>query len=487
MTSNRTRRAENLPARVPDIPSVVVARMQAHLREKDFPQRGLPATMQDFYARLHAAGLPPEMVTPEIYAVVGTSRSRLRVLLAGLRAFAPEVPLAPAAEATRRWDAWLNARYNAKPSKPRASPLQGLPIPDWPEAWQAALPALDRTVRPYGRPLRPLGQKTRAAVVSAVGLLAGSRTWATAHGVDVPDHPCADLFEAFERYLLLEREISFRTGGDYFERLQMFFLRAGLFNAEGLTALEEIVGALREAATDEMPRKRETLRAFRRRFQLGDILHRAVTLGEEADALPGHSTGALRRRQTAVAYALLVNAGDRQGDLRLARIGHEIVRTADGIWHHDLRQGKTGGRKEMEALWPGTCRLLDAHVLADRPAWQIGSRVLDLEGANLLTLSDTTLHKGFLNRRLEQDFQLEDEPNAKDEPKEKLSGHLIRTLIVDAIRRVRPDAMWAAQHMLGHAERTMHEVYRSEFAESEAIRRMDERLAEVESAPGGVW
>ena len=48
-------------------------------------------------------------------------------------------------------------------------------------------------------------------------------------------------------------------------------------------------------------------------------------------------------------------------------------------------------------------------------------------------------------------------------------------------------AMWAAQHMLGHADRTMQEVYRSDFAESEAVMRMDARLAEVESAPGGGW
>ena len=486
MTSRKPTRAETLPARVPDVPPVVVARMQAHLRERDFPARGCAAAMQDFYARLHAAGLPPELVTPEIFEAVGTSRSRLRALLAGLRTFAPEVPLAPAAEAARCWDAWLNARYNKKMSKPRASPLQGLPVTDWPEAWQAVLPALDRTVRPYGRPLRALKPKTRAAVVSAVGLLAAGRAWAAGHGVDVPDRPSADLFDAFERYLLLEREVSFRTAGDYFERLRMFFLRAGLFDRESFAALEEMVGACSEAATDETPRKRATLRAFRRRFQLGDVLHKAVALAQEADTLPGHSTGALRLRQTAVGYALLVNTGDRQGDLRLARIGHEIVRNADGTWHHCLRQGKTGGRKEMEALWAGTCRLLDAHVLADRPAWQIESRVADLEGANLLTLSDAILHEGFLNRRLEQDFQLEVESISQDKPTEKLSGHLIRTLIVDTIRRVRPDALWAAQHMLGHANRTMQEVYRTDFAESEAVKRMDERLAEVEAVHCGV-
>ena len=481
--SSRTRRADALPERLPDVPPVIVAGMQDHLRAQDFPARGMAAAMQDFYARLQAAGLPPELVTPEIYDAVGTSRSRLRALLAGLRAFAPEVPLAPAAEVTRRWDAWLNARYNAKPRKPRASQLNGLPVAEWPEAWQAALPALDRTARPYGNPLRPLKPKTRAAVVSAVGLLAVSRTWAEGQGVSCPDTPSPDLFEVFERYLLLEREVSYRTGSDYFERLRMFFLRAGLLDRDSLAALEEITGALTEAAGDEEPGKRATLHAFRRRFQLGDVLHRAMDAEAEASLLPAHTTAALRLRQTAVAYALLVNTGDRQGDLRHARIGHELIRDTDGIWRHDLRQGKTGGRKEMEALWPGTCALLDAHVLADRPAWRIEDRIAELEDMNLLTLSDAVLHRNFLHRRLEADFQLCDEPGA-DAPRAKLTGHLIRTLIVDAIRRSRPDALWAAQHMLGHTERTMQETYRTDFAETAAVQAMDRRLEEVENSNG---
>ena len=479
MTDARSRKVAALPARVPDLPPAVLARMQGHLREAEFPVRGLAAAMQDFFARLNAAGLSPELVTPDIYAAVGTSRSRLRALITGLRAFAPEVPLAPAAEATRRWDAWLNARYGAKPEKPRASPLQGLPVTAWPEAWQRAVPALDRSVRPYGYPLRPLGVKTRASVISAVGLLAASRDWAADQGVVVPDHPSAELFEAYERYLLLERNLSLRTAGDYCERLQLFFLRAGLFNEASLGALDDILGALREAASDETPGKQAVLRAFRQRFHLGDVLHKATALAAQAATLPGHSTAALRLRQTALSYAFLMNTGDRQGDLRLARIGQEIVRGPDGLWRHDLRQGKSGRRKEIETLWPGTSALLDAHLLADRPAWQIESRVVELDGLNLLTLSDADLHKGFLNRRLEKDFQLADASDDQDSP--RLTGHLLRTLIVDAIRRTRPDALWAAQYMLGHAERTMQEVYRSDFRESEAVMRMDAILARIEA------
>lgn len=211
-------------------------------------------------------------------------------------------------------------------------------------------------------------------------------------------------------------------------------------------------------------------------------MHRATALAAQEAALPGHSVEALRLRQTALSYAFLVNTGNRQGDLRLARIGQEIIRGPDGLWRHDLRQAKSGRRKEMETLWPGTCALPDAHLLADRQAWQIERRVADLDGVNLLTLSDAVVHKSFLNRRLEEDFRLAAAPEDTDAP--KLTGHLIRTLIVDGIRRARPDAQWAAQHLLGHAERTMREIYRNDFRESEAVLRMDETLARIEAAAG---
>jgi len=161
-----------------------------------------------------------------------------------------------------------------------------------------------------------------------------------------------------------------------------------------------------------------------------------------------------------------VNAGDRQGDLRTFRIGIDIVRDPSGFWHHGIRQGKTQNKKEIGLLWPGTCALIDAHVLADRPDWSINQRVEELYGANLLTLTQAVLNKGFINRRLEADFNIH--------------GHLVRTLITDLIRRERPDALWASREMLGHTDRFMQEIYRSDFAESGAIRALDQLYAEYE-------
>jgi len=471
MNSSRARRAAALADRMPEAPADVLARMQAYLRVQDFPMRGMPAALQDFYARLHAAGLPPDLVTEEIFDAVATSRSRLRALLRGLRMFAPDVPLALAAPVTRRWDAWLNARYNRKPRKMAHSCRVGLAPEDWPDAWFAALPALDRTVRPYREPLRRLAPKTREVVVSAVGLLAAARIWAAERDVAIGTVPSADLLEAFLHYILIERKVSFRTAANYFERLRMFFLRAGLFEKNGFASISDLIGALSEEATDRDPGKWRKLREFRKTFSLADLLHKAVAAEKKAAERPAHTAAALRLRQKAVAYALLVNTADRQGDLREFRIGIDITRKPDGLWLHAIRQSKTHRAKELGPLWPGTSRLIDVHLLADRPAWMIAQRARDLEGANLLTLGDQVVHKGFINSRLHEDF--------------KIHGHLVRTLLTDLVRRERPDARWAAQHMLGHTDRNMQETYRSDFAESGAIRAMDRCIAEVAEAGQG--
>ena len=493
---DRNARADALGRRMPSAPPQVVARMQAHLRHEDLG-RGMVAAMEDFYARLAAAGLPPARATPEIFAAVGSSRSRLRTLLKGLVMFDPYTPLAPASTATKDWDRWLNARYNSKPQRRRRSRRVAALPEVWPAEWREAIPALDRTVRAYGRVMRPLARKTRDTTLQAVGMLVSGTAWAVARDVDLPADLSPDLVEAFYRYLSLERCVAPGTVVDYLERLQMFFLRGKLLDSETDAVISELIALHSDLAGDIEPAKRAVLRAFRQSFDLGDVLRAAATAGEKARALPGHTTAALRLRQKGVAYALLVNTADRQGDLRTARIGREFVRGADGLWRHDIRQKKGGRRKELEALWPITCALLDDHLLGDRPVWLMEARLDELDGANLLTLSEENiLNRGFLNSRLSMDFPVtvpsteEEQPEetsdgeAKDgadnrERQRHLSGHLIRTLITDAIRRTRCDAVWAAQQLLGHSDRYMHETYRSDFDEAGAVGAMAEELDRI--------
>lgn len=465
MPKDRDARAADLVRRLPSAPTAVVARMQAHLKERDFPVRGLVAVMEDFYAALATAGSPPEEVTAGIFEGVATSRSRLRALLWGLAAFDPTVPLAPAASVTQAWDRWLNARYNQKPRKPRLSTRIAASPEDWPDSWQQILPTLDRTVRPHGEALRPPAPRTREAIIQAVGMLATARIWARERDVDLPEHPSADLIEAFNRYLANERAVSPVTIVSYLERVRMLFLRGGLLDSETDAEISELIGLNTELATEQDPAKRRIMTAFRRQFSIGILLHQAVAAAEAARALPGCRTEALRLRQKSVAYGLLLNTADRQGDLRHLRIGVDLLRDASGVWRHDLRQSKTSVKKPLGPLWPVTCALIDAHLLADRPVWQVEARYAELQGCNLLTLSETALGETFINRRLAVDLALS-LPNAQ------ISGHLVRTLVTDAIRRARPDAAWAAQQMLGHSDRWMQETYRSDFVEAGAVHGM---------------
>jgi integrase len=86
---------------------------------------------------------------------------------------------------------------------------------------------------------------------------------------------------------------------------------------------------------------------------------------------------------------------------------------------------------------------------------------------NLLTLEKNVLKAGFINRRLKEDFGIH--------------GHLVRTPLTDLVRRELPDARWAAQHMLGHSDRNMQEIYRSDIAESGAVLAMHQRIGEVQA------
>tara|TARA_R100000935_G_scaffold46421_2_gene69796 strand:+ start:779 stop:1087 length:309 start_codon:yes stop_codon:yes gene_type:complete len=101
------------------------------------------------------------------------------------------------------------------------------------------------------------------------------------------------LFEAFLRFLIEERDVSFRTAANYCEGLRLFFLRAGMLDRDSLAALANPTGALAEEATDTDPGKRTKLRTFRKSFTLADTLHMAMAAAKQAVALPGHTTAAM--------------------------------------------------------------------------------------------------------------------------------------------------------------------------------------------------
>lgn len=449
------------------VPAVVQGRLSTAFLEADLTPRGMPKALKRFYAHLEAVGRTPEQVIAEDFESLSSSRSAHRTLLTALRKFAPEVPLAAARSTSQRWDRWLNDRYNQKPKKLRKSTRVALVPEDWHEVWQSVIPALDRVVRVNGRRCRKLSPKTRNSVIQAVGMLAAARIWAQERGVDLDASCSAELFEAFTRFMLLEREASTRTAADYLERIRMFAARGGLLTVPANIAMSELIGALRDEAAEEEPTKRAKVRDFRSRFTLADVLTRALSLTVEADMAPDGSAEAERKRRIALILALLVNTGDRQGDLSRLAIGEHVTRSEDGLWSIEVRQAKTGRMKDLGALWPLTGALIDAHVLGGRPKGQIEDQVRAFTSCNLLTLSSEPFHTYYSAQVLREEFGI--------------SGHLVRTLITDLLRNERPDAAWAAQEMLGHSNKWMQNAYRTEFKVTASVKQWQALLYRMTS------
>lgn len=364
---------------------------------------------------------------------MGTTRTRLRTLLWSLATFCPEAPLAAASEVIKEWDRWLNSRYNAKPTKTRNSCRVAVLPEEWPEVWRAGIPNLDRSMRVGEIRYRRLSPKGRASVIQAVGMMAAARDWAATKDVSLGEAINEDLIEVFARFLLSGREhracgsdgtpgrgVTPRSAADYLERVRAYVTRSRLIDETGYTTLAEIIGALREEATETDPGKREKVRAFRRKSTLADVVLHAIALAGEAEAFPGHSEAAARRRRDAVVLALLVNTGDRQGDLSRHRIGIDLVRNADGLWETAFRQAKSGRLKDNGSLWRITSQMIDTHILGDRPEWVLPDRLSELHGMNLVSLRSEGLGLYYPSRVLRGAFGI--------------SGHLVRTLIVDAIR-----------------------------------------------------
>lgn len=439
------------------VPAIVQDRLSTAFLEADLTPRGMPKALTRFYAHLETAGRTSEQVATEDFETLSSSRTAHRTLLTALRKFAPEVPLAAARPTSQRWDHWLNSRYNQKPKRPKKSSRIALIPEDWPMTWQSAIPMLDKVVRVDGQRFRKLASKTRDSVIQAVGMLGAARIWARERGVDMDASCSAELFEAFTRFMLLEREVSARTAADYLERIRMFAVRGGLLTVPASVAMSELIGALRDEAAEEEPTKRAKVRSFRERFTLADVLSRALELSVEADVAPDGSAEAERKRRNALILALLVNTGDRQGDLSHLAIGEHVTRAEDGLWSIRVRQAKTRRMKDLGVLWPLTSALIDAHILAGRPTWQIKDQVRVFTGRNLLSLSAEPFHTYYPAQMLREEFSI--------------SGHLVRTLITDLLRNERPDAAWAAQELLGHSNQWMQATYQSDFRATASIQK----------------
>lgn len=464
-TKSRNVRIATLVARMPSVPIAVAQAAATACVDGTFKGRGAPMALERFYGYLLAVGRAPAQVRCEDYEAVTTSRTGLMTLMRALAQFDPSVPLAPARPLRKNWDRWLNARYGSKAISPRKSTRIALLPRDWPEAWQRSEALLDQRVRVGRVRYRPLASKSRDSMEQAVGMLAAARLWAAEKGVHLSEGMSGELAEAFLRFLLRPTEadgtardvMTMRSASDYFQRVILFARRAQLFEPGAEVVFKEIHTALVSEASDETPSKHAKVRRFLTEHGLSDLLHAALRCMQDASDLPGHSAAAARLRRRAVVFALLVNGADRQGDLSEFRIGREVERDADGLWHATFRQSKTHRHKDLGPYWPVTSRIIDMHLLADRPDFCLPDRIGELEGQNLLGLEDDPFGTYHASALLREEFGI--------------SGHLVRTLITDLIRVHRPDAAWAAKEMLGHSSEWMQSTYRTDFRETAALDR----------------
>jgi hypothetical protein len=471
-TKSRAKRAEEMRARMPSVPGIVVDRMVEAFMESDFKRRGVTAAIERFFRRLRAENLAFEMVREEDFAAVCSSRSGFRALVWALEEFAPEVPLTAAHGVKCAWDRWLNEKYNAKPKKHRSHTRIALLPDEWPSPWRAALPSLDTVVRVDGTRFAPKRGKGRENVIQAVGMLWASRAWAMRRGIDVEDRLTSDLVEVFTRFLLDPDRATGNGKGPvspisaiaYLERVRSFARRSGLLSCDADAQIRENLGALRGLQFTAAPGKRKRLHDFRRQFSLADIMHEAIRRSEHAKTFPAFSSRARQLRREAMVIALLVNTADRQGDLSRFVVGRELKRE-DGAWSSRFVQSKTLHEKDQGALWPITSRLIDEHLFGDRPTWTWPDLLAELDGKFVVSAADEPMGLYYPTAVMTRSFSL--------------SGHLLRTLITDAIRVERPDASWAAQFMLGHRDPRSQQYYRSDFRIAGTIDRFHQALADL--------
>jgi len=181
--------------------------------------------------------------------------------------------------------------------------------------------------------------------------------------------------------------------------------------------------------------------------------------------LPGHANG------------MILRALDGDGRLRLEQtfysIGGGFVVTPEEL--HAAQAGDAPPapdcpfpfRSAAEMLAMGETSGLGIAAMKRANEIAIGGPGLDerlarLHGRNLLTLGPEGFRGYPATRWLQEAFGI--------------SGHLIRTLVVDALRAHQPDAAWAAQTLLGHATRTMQDAYQTDFRRTAAVRAYHEAM-----------
>ena len=461
--------AARAEARLVHTPTLIALRVMSALDAGQKLPRGGIVALERFFEHLVAVRRPVALVRTEDFDAVSPSRTALYTLLRMLERFAPNVPLAPAGPLRRRWDRWLNGRYNAKPKKTRTPGKLGVPLALWPTDWQDAMAFIRRQtgVDLAGTDLKskkPLSPRSIEDTELAVSLYLLAFPWAEAKGLQITPGFSAEAAEVFARYCRNERQVKLRSTVMYLERVRRFARRGLLMSNADLEGLSRVLHAWEELAGEEQRAKLETLEAFYGKYSLADIPRRAAALMRKAAGLPAHRAAAARLRRKGALFALTSNAPERLGDVSGLRFGPGgLHRHASGAWSLKVVQGKTRRGKSNSALWPEVGAILDAYILDGRDPARIAEVYDGLQGAVFMSLSTKPAHLEMPSVLYREEFGI--------------SEHMIRTLAVDFLKwHGEEGTAQVCQALLGHRDPEMHEAYRTDFRDQAALRRFEDTM-----------
>lgn len=419
---------ENIRRQVEAARSIPLPVRLAILARPEAVRPGAIPALARFFAALKQLKTPPAVAPAAAFRKAAATESTLATLLGGLETFAPQVCLAEGRDLRR---AFYRKRSGggARPRGP--APLPAAAPAGWPTAWQAGYAALVADCRKASVARSFVARLNRCAEELAA--------------LELP--PDLDRFTM----ILLGR----RFGETLAPRTVANYVDACLALAKALGAPEATRVGIRDIATVWRNRAKRRTKAKIHRIDAwieagnsyGALI--AGTMGaieETASAGSSWRAAAARQRRVIAVLIMGLNTVARTGDQSRWRIGHELERHADGSWHLDWRQEKTGGAASFGELWPETARALDLHLLGGRSETELARRVDALKGANWITLEPqgpSTKYASAIVREMAG-----------------LPGHDLRTLATDLLRLIDPKAGASrASALLMHADPRSQQEY----------------------------
>lgn len=224
-----------------------------------------------------------------------------------------------------------------------------------------------------------------------------------------------------------------------------------------LAGLREMRADAKAQASRAPKVKVARLQAFHESGGVMFVVETISRLRAEADAMPGSSAAAQRRRRMAAILAIELHAWARTGDIARWRLGEELVREPSGAWRLAWLAGKNDALVDPGDVPAELASVLDEHLLGGLPRRFAALRYRELCGRNWLSLSDLPTPAK--------------QPSTLIKEAIGIPAHDLRTAIADLMRRADPtEAARMIAGVLGHRDARTAEAYRALCAGDAAAR-----------------